>query len=220
MRNPLPSEQEAFRWVIIIGLGAGAVIALAVLVGTTAGVILMAALIGLAAGVLYRGSRGALPRKARVAGPMADGVHRVLVVANQTVGGRALLEEIRNRCKGRSALIRVVTPALTSSKLDHWTSDTDEALREARARLESSLEAIGSAGLTAEGDVGDQDPMVAIEDALADFPADEVIVSTHPPGRSKWLERGVVEESRAQLDLPVTHVVVDLDQEAGSRSAA
>jgi hypothetical protein len=53
----------------------------------------------------------------------------------------------------------------------------------------------------------------AIEDALAEFDADEVIISTHPPDRSNWLERGVVERARERIDLPVSHVVVDLDRE-------
>jgi hypothetical protein len=55
--------------------------------------------------------------------------------------------------------------------------------------------------------------VVAIEDALAEFDADEVIISTHPPQRSNWLERGVVERARERIDVPVSHVVVDLEQE-------
>jgi hypothetical protein len=51
----------------------------------------------------------------------------------------------------------------------------------------------------------------AIEDALRTFQPDELIVSTHPEGRSKWLERGVVDRARERFDLPLTHVVVDLD---------
>jgi hypothetical protein len=72
-----------------------------------------------------------------------------------------------------------------------------------------------AAGLNARGQVGDHhDPNQAIEDALRTFPADELIVSTHPPERSRWLERGVVERARREVPLPVTHVVVDLDAEA------
>ena len=52
-----------------------------------------------------------------------------------------------------------------------------------------------------------------MEDALRRFPADEVIISTHPPGRSNWLERDVVERARERFDMPVTHVVVDLERE-------
>jgi len=61
--------------------------------------------------------------------------------------------------------------------------------------------------------VGDADPLQAIEDALRAFGADEVIVSTHPPGRSNWLERDVIARARERFDLPITHVVVDLERE-------
>jgi GABA permease len=56
-----------------------------------------------------------------------------------------------------------------------------------------------------------------MEDALRLFPADEVMISTHPPGRSNWLEHDVVDRARERFDLPVTHVVVDL---AGEQAAA
>ena len=68
-----------------------------------------------------------------------------------------------------------------------------------------------SAGVSAQGEIGDGDPIQAIEDALRTFQPDELIVSTHPEGRSHWLERGVVTKARERFDLPVTHVVVDLD---------
>jgi hypothetical protein len=93
----------------------------------------------------------------------------------------------------------------------------DSALDEARARLGASLQAMAAAGIKARGEVGDHhEPNAAIEDALRGFAADEVVISTHPPHRSKWLERGVVERARKEIPLPVTHVVVDLEAEAGT----
>jgi GABA permease len=80
------------------------------------------------------------------------------------------------------------------------------------------VRAIEALGLRARGEVGDSEPNLAIEDALATFPADEVIISTHPPERSRWLERGVVERARAEVDLPITHVVTDLEAEAAARA--
>jgi GABA permease len=135
------------------------------------------------------------------------------VVANETVGGRALLEEIRNRCRGRDSEILVITPALTASRAAHWASDVDEAIELARQRMELSLIEIERLGLNARGEIGDSEPNVAIEDALRGFPADEIVISTHPPERSRWLERGVVERAREEIDLPITHVVVDLSAE-------
>ena len=209
MHNPLRSEADAFRWVVVIGAGAIAVIALTLLTRPVFGVILAAALLGFGAGIAYWSSRGSLPRTVELTRG-GDGRHRVLVVANETVGGGALLEEIRNRCRGRDCEILVITPALAGSRAAHWASEIDEAIELARQRMELSLISIGELGLKARGEIGDSDPNIAIEDALRVFPADEIVISTHPPDRSRWLERGVVERARDQVDLPITHVVVDL----------
>lgn len=200
---------------MIIGIGAGTVIVLTLLTRPAVGVAWAAALLGFGAGVAWRSSRGTLSRPVALTRGR-DGRHRVLVVANQTVGGRALLDEIAGRCRGRDSEVLVVTPALPGSRAAHWSSDTDEASELARQRMELSILAIRDLGLRARGVVGDSDPEVAIEDALAGFAADEIVISTHPPERSNWLERGVVEAARRDIDLPVTHVVVDLEAERAS----
>jgi hypothetical protein len=212
MHNPLRSEADAFRWVLVIGLGAISVIALTLLTRPAIGAAWAAALVGFGAGMAWRSSRGSLPRSVELSRG-GDGRHRILVVANQTVGGKALLEEIRNRARGRQTEILVLTPALASSRAAHWASDVDEAIEQARQRMELSVLAIEEAGLSARGEVGDSDPNVAIEDALGDFAADEIVISTHPPERSRWLEHGVVQRARDEIELPVTHVVVDLEAE-------
>jgi GABA permease len=209
MHNPLRSEADAFRWVVIIGAGAVSVIVLTLLTRPVIGLVWAAALIGFGAGVAYRDARGSLPRNVAVT-QGGDGKYRLLVVANETVGGTALLDEIRDRCRNRDCRILVVTPALPTSRAAHWASDTDEATELARQRMELSLIAIDELGLKAKGEVGDSDPNVAIEDALRVFPADEIVISTHPPERSRWLEHGVVERAREQIALPISHVVVDL----------
>jgi GABA permease len=91
-----------------------------------------------------------------------------------------------------------------------WTSDEDPARAGAQERLDASLTRLADAGVSARGEIGDGDPLQALEDALREFPADEIVVSTHPPGRSHWLEQGVVEQARQRYDVPITHVVVDL----------
>ena len=214
MHNPLRSEAEMFRLVVIFGVAAAAVIALAVTAGPEYGVVLAALLLGVGFGFAWAASRGSELGRAEVASG-DDSAHRVLVVANQTVGGEALLEEIRNRSRGRGAEVMVTVPALPGSRLDYWASATDQAVEDARQRLAESLAAIESLGIQARGQVGDQDPNVAMADALMAFPADELIISTHPVSKSKWLERGVVEKAREEVDLPVTHVVVDLAAEGG-----
>ena len=215
MHNPLRSEADAFRWVIVIGVAAASVIALALLTRPAIGAVWGAALIGFGLGVAYRSSRGSLPRRVDLTRG-GDGTYRLLAVANETVTGRALLEEIAGRCRGREAEILVVTPALAGSRAAHWASDVDEGIELARQRMELSLIAIRDAGLKARGEVGDSDPNVAIEDALGSFAADEIIISTHPPQRSRWLEHRVVQRTREEIDLPVTHVVVDLEAERAS----
>src|SRR5262245_34027939 len=209
MHNPLRSEADAFRWVVVIGLGAVSVIVLTLLTRPVIGVVWAAALVGFGAGIAYRGARGSLPRSVAVS-KGGDGRFRLLVIANETVGGEALIDEIRRRCRGRNCEILVVTPALTASRASHWASDIDEAMDLARQRMELSLIAIRDLGLKAKGEIGDSDPTVAIEDALRLFPADEILISTHPPERSRWLEHGVVDHARENIDLPVTHVIVDL----------
>jgi hypothetical protein len=219
MHNPLRSEAEMFRIVVLVGLAALPVIVLGLAVSPGAGAILLGVEVLAAAWFAWSRTRGVEPHEAEVAAG-DDGVYRLLVVANETVGGRALLSEIQTRCAGRRSEILVVVPALASSRLAHLAHDVDGAIAEARTRLDHSLRTMASAGLKARGQVGDHhDPNTAIEDALREFAADEVIVSTHPPERSKWLEGGVVERARRDIPLPVTHVVVDLEAEAAPASA-
>jgi len=131
---------------------------------------------------------------------------RVLVVANETVEGDVLHEAIGAT---GAAEVHVVAPAL-NSRLRHWVSDEDGAQRNAGNRLSACLERLRSAGLDARGSVGDGDPLQALSDALRFFPADEIVIATHPEGRSHWLARNFVERARSQFAQPVVHVVVDL----------
>ena len=218
MHNPLRSEAEMFRLVVIVGLAALPVIVLGLVAGPEWGLVVLGVELGIGIGLIWRGSRGTIPHEAEVARD-DDGVHRILVVANQTVAGRSLLSEIREHHAGRPTEILVVVPALPHSRLEHLAHDVDGAIAEARVRLDASLAAMKEAGLDARGTVGDHhDPNAAIEDALREFAADEVIISTHPPERSRWLESGVVERAQADIPLPVTHVVVDLEAE-GAQAA-
>jgi hypothetical protein len=214
MRNPIRTEAEAFSFVIVCLLFFGAV-ALAGVLGdrwVALGVFLALGL-GIAVG-FYMKSEPKVTEPAvwdrRRAGP--GDAKRLLVIANETVAGRALRGEIVHRTEGAACDVLVVTPAL-NSRLRHWTSDEDEARGRAQARLEESLAALASEGVEARGEVGDDDPMQAIDDALRTFGADEIIISTHPPGRSNWLESELITRARERFDLPITHVVVDLEHE-------
>lgn len=139
-------------------------------------------------------------------------MRRILVVANETVAGRALREEIRHHVGDAEAEVLVVCPAL-NSRLRRWVSDEDGARAKAEERLSESLAALSEIGIEARGSVGDGDPVQAIEDALRTFAADELIISTHPRGRSNWLEKDVVNRAFLRFQLPITHVVVNLEEE-------
>jgi hypothetical protein len=133
---------------------------------------------------------------------------RLLVIANETCTGSELFEAMRERAEGADSEVLVVAPALTS-RLRYWMSDEDAGIEAAGRRLEASLERCGAAGVAARGALGDADPLQALDDAMRTFAPAEVIIATHPEGRSNWLERGLVGQARARFDVPITHVVVD-----------
>jgi hypothetical protein len=207
VRNPLRSEGDAFRLVWLVLLFCG-LVAVGSWINSWLGLAVFVVLLVAAIWWGFHG-RGEPPVRQQPA-PSPPGEHRILVVANETVGGPELLAEIREHAGDRKAIVHVVCPAL-NSPLRTWTSDEDAARAEARKRLDACLASLRAVGLDASGEIGDGDPVQAIEDALRTFQPDELIVSTHPEGRSRWLERGVIERARERFALPLTHVVVDLD---------
>jgi hypothetical protein len=212
MHNPLRNEADVFRLVWVIVAAAALVVALTLITRPVYGVLLAALLIGIGVGLVWRGTRGSEPRSVE-APQSTDSIRRILVVANQTAAGRELLEEIRNRCRAADCEVLLVSPALVGSRSQRWASDIDEGLDLARERMARSVTALRGVGVDVRAEVGDPDPNMAIEDALRMFPADEIIISTLPPGESKWLEHDVVERTRREVELPMTHVVVDLEAE-------
>ncbi|HUZ83800.1 MAG TPA: hypothetical protein VMU66_03845 [Gaiellales bacterium] len=134
--------------------------------------------------------------------------HRVLVVAHDHCDGGGLCDEIARLAGGGESAVMVVAPALTGSRLHYLASDLDAETQRAAGRLESLRSALERLGIASTGQVGDANPIVAIEDALREFPADEIVIATHPANESSWLERGVVGEARTRFGLPVSHVIV------------
>jgi hypothetical protein len=221
MINPLRSEQDAFRFTLIVAALLAPIAIVAVVFSTGAALAVAGGLaIGLVVG-LFMLKRDEPPEKMLLGRRLDedDGTHRILVVANETLSGRALREEISQRGHAGAAQLRVVCPAL-NSKIRHWTNEEDAARADAGRRLEALLSGLRAEGFDVDGNIGDDDPVQAMEDALRRFPADEVIISTHPPGRSNWLERDVVERARRRSDIRVTHVVVDLDRESAVPGSA
>ncbi len=133
---------------------------------------------------------------------------RLLVIANETCTGPDLFREIRERLDDTDTEVLVVAPALTS-RLRYWMSDEDAGIQAAGQRLARSIELCAAAGISADGALGDADPLQALDDAVRSFHPDEVVIATHPIDRSNWLEHGLVAQARERFSIPVTHVEVD-----------
>ncbi len=207
MESPFRSEAAAFRF-LLITIGAFALIVLAAWASTALGFLTFLGLSAAAVAVYLR-QRGPAPEPTSVQRLGDPGERRILVVANETVAGEELVSVISTLALSRRSTFLVVSPAL-NSRLKTFTSDEDPARAAAQERLAETIERLASVGIDARGEVGDGDPLVAIDDAVRTFGPDEIVISTHPPGKSNWLERGVVDAVRSRYDVEVTHVVVDL----------
>jgi hypothetical protein len=206
VKNPLRDEASAFQ-VVLITLGGALLVALAAWIDTWLGLAVFIVLVGAA---LWAIRGGLIQRPAQAHVVRDEGrQRRILVIANETVGGDELLALLGRKSVDVDEEVLLVCPAL-NSRVRTWTSDEDSARADAQSRLDTTLSRLTDAGVSARGEIGDGDPLQALEDALREFPADEIVVSTHPPGRSHWLEQGVVEQARLRYDVPITHVVVDL----------
>ena len=139
--------------------------------------------------------------------------YRLLVVANETLGCAADACAVVERHGTSDVEVLVVSPAL-GGRLERWTSD-DRPRRAAEERLGRCLGALRAAGVRVEGVVGDDDPLLAIDDSLRLFDADEILLATRPERSSGWLAVDLVERARQRYPQRVTHVVVEFaDQDA------
>ena len=211
MRNPIRDETDAF-YLAVGGAGlTAASVALGAFVNPIAGgALFVGALTG---GLIWEFSSQDPDRRRSLREAAAEGRRtapspgsRVLVVANRTLQGEELAARLRRR--GDSEL-RIVAPILVS-RVRYLASDVDREIEEAHERLAAALVWARSEGIQASGKVGDPNVALgAIEDELRHFAADEVLISTYPPGTSNWLETDIVERLQDELDIPVTHVIVE-----------
>jgi hypothetical protein len=136
---------------------------------------------------------------------------RILVVANETVAGKPLIDAVSRRAGGDSVQVHVISP---QNQPKHGYVIYDEHVRDAaQNRLEMTLALLREAGIEADGEVMDPDPYSAVMDALGEQDYDEIVISTHPETRSGWLRQGLVDRVQRAARRPVEHVVVDLDAE-------
>ena len=150
-------------------------------------------------------------------------MHQYLVVANQTLGGTELLDAIRDRMARGPAEFWVLVPATPSTQLvnefgalsgyfpisaellhDADLEARDQGIAMAKANLDTALQRLREAGATVDGTVGDPDPMKAIQDAVAQRRFDEIILSTLPPGISRWLALDLPHRIQRKIDVPLT----------------
>ena len=103
------------------------------------------------------------------------------------------------------AEVMVVSPALTHSPLRFWVSDADDAIAHAGQTAEETVERLDEEGIDAAGDTGESDPMQALEDAIATYDADRIVIFTHPEHEHDYLEDGFVEEAEHRFERPVIH---------------
>jgi hypothetical protein len=216
MRDPVRSEADAFHIAVGSALVIGASLALGSLLDPLVGVALF---VGAVAGGLVWEFASKDPDRRRPLREAASeapprnptAAARVLVVANRTLHGAELRAALHSRA-GSGTEFHIVAPILCS-RLHYIASDVDEELDEARDRLSTALAWARGEGLVVTGKVGDPNAALgAIEDELRLHGADEVIISTYPRGESNWLETGIVDRLHDELDVPVTHVVVQADR--------
>ncbi len=135
----------------------------------------------------------------------------VLVLANETIGGKPLLDAILARHEQGDARFFIVVPR---TRPKYGNVIYDEAVRSsAQVRVDLALAFARQHGMEAQGETGDEDPFNAAMDAIDEHRIDEVIISTHPQTSSGWMRRDLPERIREASDLPVNHVVVDIANE-------
>jgi hypothetical protein len=130
---------------------------------------------------------------------------RILVVANQTAGGAALKRAVTARMQEEACVFTLVVPATPPQ--EHATWEEGEAREIAHRHMERAVEELRALGAEISGVVGDASPVLAINDALIEQPCDEIILSTLPPGVSRWLKKDLPHRVEQRFGLPVTTVI-------------
>lgn len=134
----------------------------------------------------------------------------ILVVANETLGGRELLDAVRERADADTRFVLYVPQNKPGAGLVIYADAVADA---AQVRVDLALDVIRDMGIRAIGEVGDPDPFSATMDAVREYRPEEIIISTYPATRSGWLRRDLIDRVQDATGLPVTHVINDIDSE-------
>jgi len=144
---------------------------------------------------------------------LVSSMRHILVVANQTVAGDALIDAVRRRSGSDPVRVTVLCPRTDSGD---WVVDDAHVARSTRERLDETLDRLRDAGIDASGVIVDSDPYAAVMDQVeSSDPPEEIIISTLPRTRSGWLRRDLIERVRHDTKIPVEHVVVDVTTNPG-----
>ena len=128
------------------------------------------------------------------------------MLATEPVGAELVRDAFGEEAEG--AEVMVISPALHEKRATFWVSDDDEAIARAERVQEESVERLGEEGIDAAGDTGEADPLLALQDTLATFEADRILIVTHPDSEKRPGEEGLVEEAQRRFAVPVTHRLV------------
>jgi hypothetical protein len=131
---------------------------------------------------------------------------KLLVLTPEPVDADLLRSTLGDAVEGAEVL--VVSPATNRSKLAFWVSDPDQAIAEAETAEEETVERLEEEGIDAAGDTGESEPAVALQDALATFPADRIVVFSHPDGERDYREDEGLADAEERFGIPVTHAVI------------
>lgn len=132
---------------------------------------------------------------------------KILALASQPISGEALRSAIGDAAAA-DAEVLVVAPAL-NTKLRHFFADPDAAIDRAGKVATESSERLEEEEIDAVGKAGESDPLLALQDALATYRADQIVLFTHSEGERNWLEEGIVDKAKEQFAVPVIHFVVE-----------
>lgn len=131
---------------------------------------------------------------------------KILAIVSEPLSGEGLRKAVGDSAEGAEVL--VVAPALQSRT--RWLLDApDPAIERAEQVQQETVERMDEEGVDAAGETGESDPLLAIQDALQTFQADEVVLVTHAGSERNWLEEGVVERARERFDPPVRHLEIE-----------
>ena len=130
---------------------------------------------------------------------------KLLVVTPEPVDAAMLRSTLGDEVRGAEVL--VISPATNRSRLAFWVSDSDEAIAEAETAKEETVERLEEEGVDAAGLIGESEPAVAIQDALATFPADRIVLFSHPD--RDYREDAGLQDAEQRFGVPVTHALIE-----------